>query len=304
MGLAVVGLAAFHAVYDIEGHGLFGIAENGGLVHVIPETANPHVQKIGVQVAIPLADLTPGEVGEHAGSRPDRSNVNRAIRIFNEVLMFHAIVVGLVSGLLCEMEIDDGNDLETIIREIAHHLFESRKAFSIDGEAAIFVFVIDVEVKHVAGDFSGAKFGGNVSHLFFRKIAVAGLLVSENKLGRKGRAAYQRGVVLEDLLGRRTVEEIVVEFSAIGAEGVGIAALFAKLEAAAVRVVQEDAIGVAGAYGKKKWDAFVQRIGALGPVHRVGVPHGKSMIAMIDGTRFVSQSEIVFVGRHRLPNAK
>jgi hypothetical protein len=49
---------------------------------------------------------------------------------------------------------------------------------------------------------------------------------------------------------------------------------------------------------------LVERIGGLLPAEHIHVPVGKRDFAMIERAGFISQAEVVFVHRHRVPDAE
>src|ERR1043166_3243099 len=99
---------------DVERHGFVGALKYCGLVHVIPETANTHLDEVFVECAPPFADLGAREIGEHGISWPHLSYIKRAIRILDKVVAFDSFIVGLVSRQLCQMQIRNGDHFESL----------------------------------------------------------------------------------------------------------------------------------------------------------------------------------------------
>ena len=89
---------AVDAVLHVIGHGLGGIGEDGGLVHVVPEAGYAVVDEVFIEGAPPFAAALLGEVGEDGGAGPDGADIGGAVGIFDEVVAGFAGVVGGVAG--------------------------------------------------------------------------------------------------------------------------------------------------------------------------------------------------------------
>ncbi len=184
VNLAVIGLAAFDRVHDIEWHGLVGALEDCRLVHVVPEAANSHLDEVGVKRAPPLTDFSTGEVGKYGVAGPDFADINRAVWILDEVVALHTFVVGLVTWQFRQMQIRDSNDLESLAFQIRDHLFECWETLAIYGEWAVVLLIIDIKINYVGRDFSFAELSCHFPHTRFRIITVPALLIPEREQGR------------------------------------------------------------------------------------------------------------------------
>ena len=295
---------AIQTMHRIQRHGLVGALENRRLVHIVPKTLDAHANEILVKRAPPLPARRTSELGKHAIPRPDFADVNRAIGIFYKMVAGQAFVIRLVAGEFGDVQVGDGDDLETIFAEVANHLFEVRKVFAIDGEGAVMILIINVEVNHIGGNFSLAEIASDFSHPRLRIITVTALLKSQRPERRQRRAAHQRGEIFHNLLGMRAVKEVVVQLAAIGAERIGVARFFAKIKVAAPGVIQKNSVTLAIFQRQKKRNGLVQRVGRFLPAKSIGVPIGESLVAMVERAGLIAQAKIMFVFGHGFPNAK
>src|SRR6516165_2973789 len=179
-----------------------------------------------------------------------------------------------------------------------------REAFAINCERPVFFLVVDVEVEDIGGNLVFAEAVGDFADAGFRIVAVAALLVAQCEQRRQRHAPGECGVVAEHTLGIRAIEEVVVERTVFGAEGVSIALGFAEVETAAVSVVEENSVGVAVVECEEEWDCLVERVARFLPTKIVSVPEGESFVAAVERASLVSKRIVVLVGGHGLPDAK
>jgi hypothetical protein len=97
----------------------------------------------------------------------------------------------------------------------------------------------------------------------------------------QGRAPGQLRVALDDLLGGRAVDEVVVHLAALGAEREQLLHLVAHVEQAAEGVVEEDAVGAAGARHHEEGHRDVDGVGVVAVREGVAVPHRVAVSAEV-----------------------
>ena len=102
----------------------------------------------------------------------------------------------------------------------------------------------------------------------------------------------------------RAVEEIVVDGSAVSAEGVGRTIFLAEIEARSPGVVEKEAVASAGVIGQEKRNAFIERVAALLEAVLIGVPHLERAAPAIQRAGLVAKAEVVLVRRHAFVDAK
>ena len=148
------------------GHGLGGVGEDGGLVHVVPEAGYAVVDEVFVEGAEPGAGGGLGEVGEDGGAGPDGAYVVLAVE-FDELVAGDAAVVGVVAlvGGVGDVEVGDDDGVEVLVGEFVDHAGEVGEGGGVDGEGAVLVLVVDVEPDAVGGDLVAAEVGGDVFDL-------------------------------------------------------------------------------------------------------------------------------------------
>ena len=77
------------------------------------------------------------------------------------------------------MEVGDEDGVEVLLGEVVDHLGEIGKVLGVDGEGAVLVLVVDVEVEGVGGKVVGAETVGYACELGVGEVAIAGLLEAE-----------------------------------------------------------------------------------------------------------------------------
>ena len=283
------------AMLDIIGHGFGWDVEDGGLVHVIPETGYAVVHEVLIESAPPLATALLSEVGEGGGAGPDGSDVGGAVGVFDEVVACGAGVEGGVAGKFGNVQVSDDDGVEVLFGEVVDHLGEAREVLCVDGEGAVLVLVVDVEIEGVGGEVVGAEAVGDFHELGLVHVAIAGLLKTKGPEGRNGRGAGEPGVGFDYFFRIGAVEEVVVEGAVGGAEGVVVGGLVAEVEEGAEGVVEEDAEGAGGSVVDEEGDGFVDGVGGLLPTEGVGVPHDEGAAGAVEGAGLVAEAEEVRV---------
>ena len=195
--------------------------------------------------------------------RPDRRLVDGAVGILHERVRGQAALVERPARLGLGMGIDDGDDVEALALQVAHHPRGIGEALAVPGERVVAVLVVDVEPEDVRGHALEAEGVGQVPHPRFRVIAVARLLVAEGPHRRQGDAAGELRVALDDVFGRGPVDEVVVEGAVHRAEGEEAGIRAPDVERSAERVVEEDAVGAALAQHDVEGHGDVEGVGVV-----------------------------------------
>src|SRR2546428_3114207 len=187
--------------------------------------------------------------------------------------------------------------------QIANHAFKVGKPFAVDGKRGVAILVVDVEVDDISGDSLFAECPRHFTYARLWVVTVPALLVAERPEWRQGSAPCELGEFLEHLFRARAVEKVVVQLAALGAKRVEGFGLLSEIKAAAVGVVEENAVSDAAPQRQEKRDRFIEWIGGLLPTKRIRVPHGESLLATVHWARLVSQTVVILIRRHGLPNA-
>ena len=233
--------AVIQTMNDVEWHGLLRIAEDGGFIHVVPKARQAHSNKVFVKTAPPIPHTRESEIGENAFPRPDGPNEQGTIGILDEYIIFYSRIewgIAVVRKPL-DMEIRDGNDVETQFSQVGDHFFKSGEILPVDRKRGVAFLIVNIEVDGVGRNFLFAQEPCDLPHAGFGIVAVAALLVTEGPERRQRRAPRERGVLLDDFFRLRPCKEIIIQFSTFRAEGKIVRGLFAEIESAAVSVVEE-----------------------------------------------------------------
>src|ERR1700688_1987154 len=167
------------------------------------------------------------------------------------------------------------------------------KIFTVYRERCVALLIVDVKINDIAGNFLLAESLNDLAGARFGIISVAALLVAKRPERRKRRAADKRSELLDDFLGFRAGNKIIVKFAAFGSKGKVIGQFFSEVEAAAVGVVEENAIGRALVKADEKRNRLVERVVRLLPAVKISIPHRVRAIAVVQGTGLVAQAIII-----------
>ena len=154
---------------------------------------------------------------------------------------------------------------------------------------------MDVEIEDVEREVVRAVDRGDLLDHRVRVIAIAALLVAEGPERRQRHAASEFGVAAEDLLQRGTVEEIVIQNTALGGIAGGVLAGVAEVKGGAVGVVVEEAVGAAVFHAEVERNALVDRVRALDVTGRVGIPHREPAAPAVEAGGLFAQTVKVFI---------
>src|SRR2546422_7997692 len=184
----------------VERHGLVRAQEDSRLIHVVPETGNAHADEFLVETAPPVASAGEREIRENTRAGPDLADIDGAIRIFDKDVALHTRIIGRVTfvGIPGDVQVGDRNRVKSLGAEVFDHLLESRKVLTVDGEGAIAVLIIDIQVDDVGRDLFLAERFRNLADTSFGIVAVAALLIAEGPVRRQRRAADERGELFDD----------------------------------------------------------------------------------------------------------
>ncbi len=217
------------------------------------------------------------------------------------------LVVDRRPGLLLRVRVEDHDAAEPPRAQVREEPLRIREAHRVERERAVALLVVDVEPDHVRRDAALAKVVGDEADARLRVVAVAALVVAERPQRRQRHAAGERRVALDHLLRRRAVDEVVVELAAVGSEGHEPVRLVADVEARAVAVVEEDAMGAALAQHHVERHRGVDRIGGRVVAVGVAVPHYKGVAAelpaaLVEAPDLLAEAVDVLVGPQALPD--
>jgi hypothetical protein len=74
------------------------------------------------------------------------------------------------------VQVGDQHGMKPLRGQVADHFFESRELGAVDGEGAVLVLIIDVQVDGIGGNFFVAESFSDFVHACFRFVTVTRLL--------------------------------------------------------------------------------------------------------------------------------
>ncbi len=295
------------AMPDIGWHGLAGRAENGRLVHVVPEAGDAVRHEVPVQSAPPVARALRGEFRKHREAGPHGPHVGRTVGKLEEMIAGGTAVVGRVplAGCVRNVQVSDGDQVYALSPDVPRESRQVGKSGLVGGEGPVAVLVVDVHPDHIGRDAFGAHAVGDAAHFRGTHVTVARLLEAERPLRRERRLAAQVGVALDHAAQRRSVNQVVVNRPVRGTEGEHPGILPAKVKPAPPGVVQQEAVAAGAPPARdEEGNALVDRIGRFLESEGIRVPVDEGLAAAVQRTGLVAQPEIVLRRRQLLVQRK
>ena len=196
--------------------------EYGWLIHVVPETIDAVPMKTAIERAPPCTGLLASEIRKDTGTGPDFAGVDGTIRILDEMVACQASVKGavVVSWKIRDVQVGDGDNVKVFRLELSKHSGKIREGRCVDCKGSIFLLEIDVEINRICRNRIRTKAISDFENARLREVAISRLLKAESPERRQRRSSREPCICFHDLLGRRAVEQVVVQRAGSGAEGV------------------------------------------------------------------------------------
>ena len=154
--------------------------ENGGLVHIVPETLDPLVQKKFVLISKPVPRLFVEHIRKEGAAGPHRADKRFSILIGAEVSLFDALVVDRIALLFLDCGVDDRNDADVLLLHLLHETRKVGISLGIYREILKSLHIVDIEIDHIERDPSLAVSPHDFADILRVYIAPAALPVSES----------------------------------------------------------------------------------------------------------------------------
>ena len=184
--------------------------EGRGLVHVVPEPRCPGPEEGVVLQPPPAPHLGIGEIGQGRPPGPHHAVKDAPARERAEAPAGDALLVDPVAAVPGHGGVDDHHQTHTLGGQLVRQLRHVREVLVIDGEDAVLVHELDVEMDGAQWQVPVAEPGRDGPDLIGGRIAPARLVVPEGPPGWKGRASGQLRVAL-DGAGHRSGGDVVTE---------------------------------------------------------------------------------------------
>ena len=197
---AVVAAAPFETVADDVGQRAgCRLCEGGGFVHIVPEAFDAGIDKGFVELSPPCPCARRGEIGEGTQAGPDGGVVDVTVGRLAEVTVRQAVLVDGVLWVFLDRRIDDGDEFDALLAQVGGELRQIGEAVLIDGEAAVAVHIVDVQVDGVAGDVVVTEILRQFADAALRVVGPARLLVAEHPQRRQCVPSGEFGVAFDEV---------------------------------------------------------------------------------------------------------
>src|SRR6185436_17817683 len=143
-----------------------------------------------------------------------------------------------------DTRIDDRNEFDTLSRKFFTQRLWIRETGSIPGEHAIALHVVNIKMNDVEWQSVFAILADNFFNHRVGIRAPAALLVTQRPQWRHGHVPGEVRVSIQNLLERRSVEEVIVQLAALGAKPNTLLRRFAEVEITPIAVIEKDAVSI------------------------------------------------------------
>src|SRR3989338_6703184 len=142
---------------DVQDDGLSGHIEDGGLVHVVPESLHSRSRQHLKLFTPPGACVGLLEIRKCAYARPYLAEVCRAVRTKKECVAGKSRPVRMIRGVGLDTRVHDRCYRKPVLCKVGEQPFGIGKIFLAPREDAIAFHVIDVEIQNIARYFLRSK---------------------------------------------------------------------------------------------------------------------------------------------------
>ena len=157
--------------------------EDGGLVHIVPESVHSLGDQPLVLAAKPLPCFLIQKIREVHPSRPDRRYQIFSIFLFAEVLLFNSFFVDIIAFFDLDAGIDNRDKVNSLLFHLPRKPVEVRECLVVNREVLVVVHVVNIEVYAVNRDSGIAIRPDDLKDLLFIHVAPTALSVTKRPLG-------------------------------------------------------------------------------------------------------------------------
>ena len=207
-----------------------------------------------------------------APAGPNLAGVKTSIGVLYEDVLFLAGFVGRIAFFNLDTGVTHHHHFKPHGLQSVNHSFRIRKMLFIPGENLVRFHVVDVQHDGIAREITLMEVFGNGDYFFVGVVAVAALLIPHAPERGQRHTTGKPGVVVEDFLGRLTLNEVVVHFTGIGREAGESVVGGSKVEMGLMAVVEEEAIDVMAMNANIKGYGAVEGVGIRSVAVGIGVP--------------------------------
>ena len=285
-----------HAVGQVNA--LHGI-EQGGFIHVIPETVDAGFEQRTVQGTEPGPGAAVEVIGEEAQARPDRGAEQRAVFPFDKGVVLEAFFAGAVFGIVRNAGINDGDQVNVFPAHACDETGQVRNLFRMPGEVAVLVHIVDIQADTVDRNAAGAVLMDNAVHVFGRAVTPAALDVSEGPEGRKVGFSDQTAQFAADRPGGIAGDHIQREIAVEGGDHDLLHAGIPEIPDHFAGIIQKQTERPLFSGDHNEVMGAVQALPVLGVHDVIAVPGAVDMSALVDAAHSFAQAEDHVIGFER-----
>ena len=288
----IVHIAGAQLLHPAEGggHAVLRI-EQGGLIHIVPETFDTGRQQGLVEIAEPAAGILPEEIGEAAVPGPDGGGEIGAVLLFAEVTAGFSGVIRRVAFLPFDAGIDNRNQADMILLHVRAEAGQVREGILPPGEVFEIFHIVDIEADRVQRDAPLPVLRGDGADFRLAGIAPAALDIAEGPAGREiaapGEAAEGTGQLREGIL----LQDIQVQLAVLRGDNGGIRTGIPEIPGDRARIIQEDAEERIRTEKDQEGMGAVEAVRALRMVKDIIVPGAVQEAALINAADGFAQAE-------------
>ena len=218
-------------------------AEACRLIHIIPYAAYAFIYKELLILAPPVTHFFFAKIRINRISRPYCIDIDLTLRRRCKIAVLHTFVVNRISLFQLYTRINDGYDLDAVLRQICDHLFRIRITFLIwcPGKYLVVIHIIDIQMNGIAGDSALSHVGNNIPDFFLRHIAPAALMIAQGPLLRNRNRTCQISIIAKHLRHTLAGDQIIIQIAVCSTIPVIFLRFLAHIKAGSVGVIIEQA---------------------------------------------------------------
>ena len=219
----------------------FFAVKQRGLVHIVPESLDPHIGQPFILVTEPARGFRVEKIGQQAFARPYADDKVLAVFIFAEVAFCMSFVIDVIALFFFDGGVNDGDQPDSALLHLSCECFEVREPLRMHGKVLEVVHIVDIEVDHVKGDTGVLIAVRAAFDILLRRIAPAALPVAERPQRRHIALADQRSKLADDPFQAVAGNDVQIEREVFGRDAQHIAVGVADIKGDLARCVKERA---------------------------------------------------------------
>ena len=260
-------------------------------VHVVPEALDARIHQLMVLRAEPLPHVLAQEIREARAPRPNRAHEQAAIRLLDEVILLHTLVVNRVASELLDARVNNRYKVDVLVLHARIGGFQIREMHRIPGEVLEILHVVNVHAHVVQRDVPLAVFGYDEVQIVFACVPPAALDVAHRPLRRNVAASDEVAKLAHQPCQRGAFNQIHRQIAVFGRNDRLAAVRIPQIKRDRTGIVEIRAENTLLAAEQQQIVAGINAALVLRVAEIVHVPRAIKMPALVDAADILAQPE-------------